>query len=153
MCFSDSLVSRLLLSVFQFDKLLQINRGFMGGFPHTFLSINNSYHQAPFSSSCFSSIQMLFQTKQSRSTHYFQMFRLWSAQFGNISGNENVINAQPTANLQAESRPNQSLKLTGPAVDDLAARYWTDLATADRHVRATNYLAAAVRRRSLAPVR
>ena len=49
--------------------------------------------------------------------------------------------------------PNQSLKLTEPAVDDLAARYWTDLATADRHVRATNYLAAAVRRRSLAPVR
>jgi hypothetical protein len=25
-------------------------------------------------------------------------------------------------------RPNQSLKLTGPAVDDFAARRWTDLA-------------------------
>ena len=47
----------------------------------------------------------------------------------------------------------QSLKLTEPAVDDFAARCWTDLAAADRHVRATNYFAAALRRRSLAPVR
>ena len=49
--------------------------------------------------------------------------------------------------------PNQSLKLTEPAVDDLAARCWTDLGASDWNVRATNYRAAAVRRRSLAPVR
>ena len=50
-------------------------------------------------------------------------------------------------------RANQSLKLTEPAVGDLAARGWTDLGASDWNVRATNYLAAAVRRRSLAPVR
>ena len=49
--------------------------------------------------------------------------------------------------------PNQSLKLTEPAVDDFAARCWTDLGASDWNVRATNYRAAAVRRRSLAPVR
>ena len=49
--------------------------------------------------------------------------------------------------------PNQSLKLTEPAVDDFAARCWTDLGASDWNVRATNYLAAALRRRSLAPVR
>ena len=49
--------------------------------------------------------------------------------------------------------PNQSLKLTEPAVDDFAARCWTDLSASDWNVRATSYLAAAVRRRSLAPVR
>jgi len=48
---------------------------------------------------------------------------------------------------------NQSLKLTEPAIDDFAARCWTDLGASIRNVRATNYLAAAVRRRSLAPVR
>jgi hypothetical protein len=48
---------------------------------------------------------------------------------------------------------NQSLKLTEPAVDDFTARCWTDLGVSDWNVRATNYLAAAVRRRSLAPVR
>ena len=50
-------------------------------------------------------------------------------------------------------RPNQSLKLTEGAVDDFAARCWTDLGASDWNVRATSYLAAAVRRRSLAPVR
>ena len=50
-------------------------------------------------------------------------------------------------------RSNQSLKLTEPAVDDFAARCWTDLVYLTGHVRATGYLAAAVRRRSLAPVR
>jgi hypothetical protein len=50
-------------------------------------------------------------------------------------------------------QPNQSLKLTEPAIDDFAARCWTDLGASDWNVRATNYLAAAVRRRSLAPVR
>ena len=49
--------------------------------------------------------------------------------------------------------PNQSLKLTEPAVDDFAARCWTNLSVSDWNVRATNYLAAAVCRRSLAPVR
>ena len=50
-------------------------------------------------------------------------------------------------------RPNQSLKLTEPAVNDFAARCGTDLGVSDWNVRATNYLAAAVRRRSLAPIR
>ena len=50
-------------------------------------------------------------------------------------------------------QPNQSLKLTEIAVDDFAARCWTDLAASDWNVRATSYMAAAVRRRSLAPVR
>ena len=49
--------------------------------------------------------------------------------------------------------PNQSLKLTEGAVNDFAARCWTDLRASDGNVRATKYLAAAVRRRSLAPVR
>ena len=50
-------------------------------------------------------------------------------------------------------RSNQSLKLTERAVDDFAARCGTDLGAADWNVRAPRYLAAAVRRRSLAPVR
>ena len=50
-------------------------------------------------------------------------------------------------------QPNQSLKLTEPAVDDFAARCWTDLGASDRNVRATNYMELAARRRSLAPVR
>ena len=50
-------------------------------------------------------------------------------------------------------RPNQSLKLTGPAIDDFAARCGTDLEASDRYVRATSYMELAVRRRSLAPVR
>jgi len=49
--------------------------------------------------------------------------------------------------------PNQSLKLTEGAVDDFAARCWTDLGAFDGNVRATNYMELAVRRRSLAPVR
>ena len=81
------------------------------------------------------------------------MFRLWSTQFGNISGNENVINAQPTANLQAESRPNQSLKLTEVAVDEFAARQFAENEVNIRYVRAMNYMELTVRRRSLAPVR
>ena len=52
-----------------------------------------------------------------------------------------------------EAQPNQSLKLTEVAVDDFAARRWTDFGAAIWNVRATNYFAAAVRRRSLAPVR
>ena len=49
--------------------------------------------------------------------------------------------------------PNQSLKLTEPAVDDFAARCWTDLRAPDWNVRATICMAAAFGRRSLAPVR
>jgi len=49
--------------------------------------------------------------------------------------------------------PNQSLKLTEPAVDDFAARQFAEIDMINRYVRATSYMAAAVRRRSLAPVR
>ena len=49
--------------------------------------------------------------------------------------------------------PNQSLKLTETAVDDFAARQFVENNMINRYVRATNYMAAAVRRRSLAPVR
>ena len=49
--------------------------------------------------------------------------------------------------------PNQSLKLTEIAVDDFAARQFAANDMISRYVRATNYMAAAVRRRSLAPVR
>jgi len=49
--------------------------------------------------------------------------------------------------------PNQSLKLTEPAVDDFAARRWTDLVASIRNVRAMRYKQIAARRRSLAPIR
>jgi len=49
--------------------------------------------------------------------------------------------------------PNQSLKLTEPAVDDFAAREFTEIDVISKHVRAMNYMEQAVRRRSLAPVR
>ena len=48
---------------------------------------------------------------------------------------------------------NQSLKLTEVAVDDFAAREFAEIEVINRHVRATNYMELAVRRRSLAPVR
>ena len=125
----------------------------MVGFTDTFLSINSSYHQAPFSSSCFSTTLILFQTKHSQSAHYFQIFRLSFTLFGNGSGNENVISAQRATNLQAESRPNQSLKLTEVAIDDFAARWFAENDMVSRYVRATNNMELTVRRRSLAPVR
>ena len=50
-------------------------------------------------------------------------------------------------------RPNQSLKLTEPAVDDFAARQSAENDMISRYVRATNYRELAARRRSLAPVR
>ena len=50
-------------------------------------------------------------------------------------------------------RPNQSLKLTEPAVDDFAAREFTEIDVISKHVRAMNYMELTVRRRSLAPVR
>jgi hypothetical protein len=49
--------------------------------------------------------------------------------------------------------PNQSLKLTEIAVDDFAAREYAENDMINRYVRASNFMAAAVRRRSLAPVR
>ena len=49
--------------------------------------------------------------------------------------------------------PNQRLKLTEPAVDDLAARKTNETEMNDCHVRATYYMELAVRRRSLAAVR
>ena len=49
--------------------------------------------------------------------------------------------------------PNQSLKLTEPAVDDFAARQYAENDMISRYVRAMNYMELAVRRRSLAPVR
>ena len=51
------------------------------------------------------------------------------------------------------SPPNQSLKLTGPAVDDFAARQYAENDMINRYIRATNYMELALRRRSLAPVR
>ena len=50
-------------------------------------------------------------------------------------------------------RPNQSLKLTEPAVDDFAARQYAKIETKPEYVRATDYMELASRRRSLAPVR
>ena len=50
-------------------------------------------------------------------------------------------------------RPNQSLNLTEPALDEFAAREFAEIEMINQYVRATNYTAAAVRRRSLAPVR
>ena len=55
------------------------------------------------------------------------------------------------SNLRALA--NQSLKLTEVAVDDFAARQYAENDMINRYVRAMNYIAAAVRRRSLAPVR
>ena len=66
---------------------------------------------------------------------------------------ENILNAQGDTGLPACLPPNQSLKLTEIAVGDFAARRGTDLGASDWNVRATNYIAAALRRRSLAPVR
>jgi hypothetical protein len=50
-------------------------------------------------------------------------------------------------------RSNQSLKLTEVAVDDFAARQYTENDMISRNVRAMSYMELAVRRRSLAPVR
>ena len=55
--------------------------------------------------------------------------------------------------MQLEARPNQSLKLTEVAVDEFAARQYAENEIISIYVRAMNYMAAAVRRRSLAPVR
>ena len=49
--------------------------------------------------------------------------------------------------------PNQSLKLTEPAVDDFTARQYAGNDMINRYVRATDYMELAFRRRSLAPVR
>ena len=49
--------------------------------------------------------------------------------------------------------PNQSLKLTEGAIDDFAARQYSEYEMNNRYVRAMNYMELALRRRSLAPVR
>jgi len=49
--------------------------------------------------------------------------------------------------------PNQSLKLTEPAVDDFAARQFAGNDIINRYVRATDYMELAARRRRLAQVR
>ena len=49
--------------------------------------------------------------------------------------------------------PNQSLKLTEPAVGDFAARLCAGIDLINRYVRAMIYMELTVRRRSLAPVR
>ena len=72
--------------------------------------------------------------------------------FGNGSGNENVLSTQRATNLQAESRPNQSLKLTEGAVDNFARAKLG--VTIGRDIPRADWLrSAAARRRSLAPVR
>ena len=50
-------------------------------------------------------------------------------------------------------RPNQSLKLTEPAVDEFTAREFVGIVMININVRAMNYKQNAARRRSLAPVR
>jgi len=50
-------------------------------------------------------------------------------------------------------RPNQSLKLTEPAVDEFNARQLAENEMINRNVRAVNYNQNAAHRRSLAPVR
>jgi len=49
--------------------------------------------------------------------------------------------------------PNQSLKLTEPAVDEFAARQYAENELISGDVRAMNYNQNVARRRSLAPVR
>ena len=56
-------------------------------------------------------------------------------------------------NLRIIVRSNQSLKLTETVVDEFAARQYAENDMINRYIRATNCLAAALRRRSLAPVR
>ncbi len=48
--------------------------------------------------------------------------------FINEIKNENILNSRRYPSLPSPLPPNQSLKLTEPAVDDFAARRWTDLA-------------------------
>ena len=55
--------------------------------------------------------------------------------------------------IELSMRPNQSLKLTEVAIDDFVARQFAENEMISRYVRAMNYMPAAVRRRSLAPVR
>ena len=56
-------------------------------------------------------------------------------------------------NNQSRVPPNQRLKLTELAVDDFAARKLRVTDMINRHVRATEYMELAIRRRSLAAIR
>ena len=67
--------------------------------------------------------------------------------------NETILNPQRLTGLPSCLPPNQSLKLTEPAVDDFAARNNQLLVGHDLRSRGLDYVAAALRRRSLAPVR
>ena len=67
--------------------------------------------------------------------------------------NESVLARSVVQLNQLTLPPNQSLKLTEPAVDDFAARQYAEHDMISRHIRATDYMEQAVRRRSLAPVR
>jgi hypothetical protein len=55
--------------------------------------------------------------------------------------------------MSRQLRPNQSLKLTEGAVDEFAARQYTENEMISRYVRAMDYMKVAARRRSLAPIR
>ena len=116
--FSDLPVSACLLSFFQFGKLFQLLRGLMGGFTHSFLWYSGSYRQAPFSSWCLSTTGELFQTKLSQDAHHSPLTKHASTFSRNCTDNETIGLAQRATDLQAQSRPNQSLKLTEIAVDD-----------------------------------
>ena len=116
--FSALTVSACLLSFFQFGMFLQLLRGLMGGFTHSFLWYSGSYHQAPFSSWCLSTTELSFQARLSQDAHHFPLAEHASTFSRNCTDNETIGIAQPATDLQAQSRPNQSLKLTEIAVDD-----------------------------------
>ena len=116
--FSDLPVSARLLSFFQFGMFLQFIRGLMGGFTHSFLWYSGSYHQAPFSSWCSSTTGEFFQTKLSQDAHYSPLPKQTSTFSRSSIENETTGIAQRATDLQAQPRPNQSLKLTEIAVDD-----------------------------------
>ena len=50
-------------------------------------------------------------------------------------------------------RPNQSLNLTEPALDEFAAREFTEIEMINQYIRAANHVQIATRCRRLAPVR
>jgi hypothetical protein len=66
---------------------------------------------------------------------------------------EIILNPQRRTGLHSCSPPNQSLKLTEPAVDDLTRANQTVTCWTGHTTRGMDSVAAALRRRSLAPVR
>ena len=67
--------------------------------------------------------------------------------------NDNILNPQRHTGLHSCSPPNQSLKLTEPAVDDLTRAKQTVTYRTGHTTRGLDSVAAALRCRSLAPVR